>query len=113
MKKTTIRSHKLKQNVGWIATTLSNRIEHLTRANSEPTPLPPTCIGVTPPVAADAQLRRREPRQNQKRRGTEDKRSNSQISLLGFCFYFFLIFRSTPGYSFYSQANKAGPLLQG
>lgn len=34
-----------KQNVGWIATTLSNRIEHLTRANSEPIALPPTCIG--------------------------------------------------------------------
>jgi hypothetical protein len=68
---------------------------------------------VTPLVAADAQLRRREPRQIQQGRGTEGKRSNSQISLLGFCFYFFLILRSTPGYIFYSQANKAGPLLQG
>jgi hypothetical protein len=68
---------------------------------------------LTLPVSADAQLRRRDPRQIQQRRRTEEKRSNSQISLLGFCFYFFLIFRSTPGYNFYSQANKAGPLLQG
>jgi hypothetical protein len=47
-------------------------------------------------------------------KGEEQKRSaQTQISLLGFCFYFFLIPRSTPDYSFYSQANKAGPLLQG
>jgi hypothetical protein len=32
MKKTVIGNHKQKQNVGWIATKLSNRNEHLTMA---------------------------------------------------------------------------------
>jgi hypothetical protein len=42
---------------------------------------------MTPPVAADAQLRRREPRQIQQRRGTEEKRSNSD-KFVGILFLF-------------------------